>query len=452
MRKPPSITPPPVKQEPNNTTITQVREYELITPLFGGGVNPGEADPVTIIRGTAIRGHLRFWWRACRGGRANGDIAKLREIEGKLWGAAANKSEQTVKGDKAEQESQRVQISVDVTDAGTAIKPFIIETNPNGRKRVVQNSQTAMSPAYAAFPLQPKEEEIYKQDLKLKEVQRNVQFKLTISFPASQRLEVEAALWAWETFGGMGARTRRGFGALHCKSIKENDQAKEVVLPDFNQAKIQQWILENAEKYVADGTWPRNVPHPAKNLIEGTHFKLVIFPNTEPTFVWGRLIEKLKNFRQRRHTSTKQNARHPGRSEWPEPSAIRQLTQQSHPDHRGPIPNPIINKFPRAAFGLPIIFHFKDQGDPVDTTLQSTDYERLASPLILRPLACKGGKAVGLALLLEGPRTPPGGLALFKKGNATPYQTRPTLTTGEAQRIPPLNGQTDVLRAFLNYL
>ena len=72
MRKPPSITPPPVKQEPNNTTITQVREYELITPLFGGGVNPGEADPVTIIRGTAIRGHLRFWWRACRGGRRAG--------------------------------------------------------------------------------------------------------------------------------------------------------------------------------------------------------------------------------------------------------------------------------------------------------------------------------------------------------------------------------------------
>ena len=28
-----------------NGYITQEREYKLITPLFGGGVTPGEADP-----------------------------------------------------------------------------------------------------------------------------------------------------------------------------------------------------------------------------------------------------------------------------------------------------------------------------------------------------------------------------------------------------------------------
>ena len=454
MRKQPSITPPPVEKDPNNAIITQVREYELITPLFGGGVNPGEADPVTVIRGTAIRGQLRFWWRACRGGRANGDLVTLREIEGKLWGTAANKSEQTTQKDKAAQEdAQHVQISVDVTDSGTAIKPFTIVTNPNGRKRVAQNTQPATPPSYAAFPLQPKEEEIYQQALKLKEVQSNIKFKLTISFPANQRLEVEAALWAWETFGGLGARTRRGFGALRCKSIKENDQkAQEVVLPEFNQVSVQKWLLDNAQKYVSNGTWPGAVPHLAKALIPGTHFRLILFQNTEPSFVWSRLIDRLKNFRQRRHAPAMQDVRHPGRSEWPEPSAIRHLTGQSHPNHRNPIPNPLINKFPRAAFGLPIIFHFKDQGDPTDTTLQSADHERLASPLILRPLACKDGKAVGLALILEGPRTPPGGLALLKKGNATPYPATTMLTPGEAQKIPLLNGQTDVLKAFLNYL
>src|SRR5947199_6070126 len=40
---------------------------ELITPLFGGGVEAGKPDPTFPIRGTSIRGQLQFWWRATRG-------------------------------------------------------------------------------------------------------------------------------------------------------------------------------------------------------------------------------------------------------------------------------------------------------------------------------------------------------------------------------------------------
>src|SRR5260370_740083 len=106
------------------------------------------------------------------------------------------------------------------------MKPFRIVRRPRRRKRAAQNPKPNTPSAYAAFPLQPKEEEVYQQNLKLKEVQSNIRFKLTISFPAHQRLEIEATLWAWETFGGIGARTRRGFGALRCISIKENIQAE----------------------------------------------------------------------------------------------------------------------------------------------------------------------------------------------------------------------------------
>ncbi|MBX3013285.1 MAG: type III-B CRISPR module RAMP protein Cmr1, partial [Caldilineaceae bacterium] len=72
--------------------ITQTREYELITPLFGGGVEPTEADPVTVIRGTAIRGHLRFWWRACRAGDFD-SITELNAREGALWGNTETSSQ-----------------------------------------------------------------------------------------------------------------------------------------------------------------------------------------------------------------------------------------------------------------------------------------------------------------------------------------------------------------------
>src|SRR5579885_1443792 len=65
-------------------TVTWKRKYKLITPLFGGGVSPMECDPVTIIRGSEIRAHLRFWWRATRGGGYNGDLSEMKKAEAKI--------------------------------------------------------------------------------------------------------------------------------------------------------------------------------------------------------------------------------------------------------------------------------------------------------------------------------------------------------------------------------
>lgn len=36
---------------------------ELVTPMYGGGVQAAMPDVSMPIRATAIRGQLRFWWR-----------------------------------------------------------------------------------------------------------------------------------------------------------------------------------------------------------------------------------------------------------------------------------------------------------------------------------------------------------------------------------------------------
>ena len=253
MRKPPSTTPPSVTPKVDSTIITQVREYELITPLFGGGVTPSEADPVTVIRGTEIRGQLRFWWRACRGGNAEfkGDLTKMKEAEGKLWGTATKKDDATAR------HNENIQISVDVTNPGTAVKPFNVVENDR-RRKVVSNTELNAPPAYAAFPMQPTDDELRKPNLKIKEVRSNITFKLTITFPTNQREEVEAALWAWETFGGIGARTRRGFGALRLLKVdgKINDD-----LPPTNIQGAKLWLQKKLANYVTDGASPEDVPH-----------------------------------------------------------------------------------------------------------------------------------------------------------------------------------------------
>jgi CRISPR-associated protein Cmr1 len=98
----------------------------------------------------------------------------------------------------------------------------------------------------------------------------------------------------------------------------------------------------------------------------------------------------------------------PGRSRWPEPESIRQATSSRSAQHsRMPaIPN---DAFPRAELGLPIVFHFKDQGygDPKDTELypvvNGQEKTRMTSPLILRPMICKNGEVLQIILRLNAP-------------------------------------------------
>jgi hypothetical protein len=93
-----------------------------------------------------------------------------------------------------------------------------------------------------------------------------------------------------------------------------------------------------------------------------------------------------------------------GRSRWPEPDEIRRLTGKTAGAHAHPVVS--VPRFPRAVFGMPIVFHFSTAGDPdfERMELRPAEFERMASPLILRPLADGGGyRAAALVLAAEVP-------------------------------------------------
>lgn len=437
MRTQPTIAAPTVTVKQTGDVITQVREYQLITPLFGGGVTPREIDPVTIIRGSTIRGHLRFWWRACRAGQFQ-NMAAMKKAEDAIWGKAYKK------GDKPLPQEQTVQITIEIIKQGSLVKPFRIETDNRGRNKTQPHSGV---PPYAAFPLLPDQDELRKPSAQIhvSNILDNPSFRLTITFPKDKKdaqgktvgieADIAAALWAWETFGGLGARTRRGFGAIRIVKVDDKTYTN---LPTTGNAKV--WLEEQIGIHVRPGTPPAGIPHLRKGM------QLVTTnPTKEPKEAWRYLIKKLSEFRQVPYGRD-------GRSFWPEPEAIRELTHRRDAKYRL---RSQPRTFPRAAFGLPMVFHFKDRDDPGDTTLQGaeTGHDRFSSPLILRPLSCKDGQTVGLALVLEGPRTPPKGLILIENGSKKPpYPVTASLTGAEAKTLPMLNGETDVLKAFLKYL
>jgi CRISPR-associated protein Cmr1 len=425
MRKQPPSLPPAVRERENDKLITQVREYKLITPLFGGGVKPLEADPVTIIRGSEIRAQLRFWWRACRGGQFS-NVEDLKKAEDAIWGKAHKKGEEALKHDET------VQIVVEVLAKGVAKIPF-------PKKRQFKYNPDSGVPQYAAFPLQPSQKERESEDPREREVQEGVSFKLTLSFPASHRSEIAAALWAWETFGGIGGRTRRGFGALRCISIEENGRQWKPELAPVND--VEGWIKKRLTEFGIQGRAPAGCPYLSPTMqMESTK----AYGSSKDC--WKDIVDTLKRFRQRQG--------------WPEKEAIRAISSSS-PDQQ----QSKRYKFPKAPFGLPIIF---DPDDKKLTLEGATDgKDRLASPLILRPLACQAEKIgvaqkegnenfVGLAVLLEGRGLPPGGLQLVTKdsaGKSQPYpiQIETGFTSEVATGIRISNQQQDVLLAFMNY-
>lgn len=406
MRKPEIEAPKTFEYDPHNRRgeeiVRETREYELITPLFGGGVEPKKADEVSVIRATEIRGHLRFWWRATRGGQFK-TTRELKEHEDALFGSTESNS--------------AVQIEVEVKNFGSDFE------RPNEF-------------AYVWFPLRGTEEKLLKE----------VKFSASFSYPTSAKNEINSSLWAWENFGGIGARTRRGFGAIcrvdenetpYYSSVDFERSCSELFSDDILEKTSSFPTLHNANCkiiHLEEARTRHPIRTPLKNL-------------NESEFLWSFLVTKLQNFRQSPRNISVYN----GESHWPEPDAIRRITNQNaayrSPDH------PIGMKFPRANLGLPIEFKFKDRGDPEKQTLEGKDKNqaRLSSPLIIRPIRCSD-KTIGIAIALNAQRLPPNGIHLKGFTNNIEIQ----LVKNDIQYIEPMRlaslTETDVLKSFLKYL
>jgi CRISPR type III-B/RAMP module RAMP protein Cmr1 len=446
-------TPPEIRSSFAEKMIVETREYKLITPLFGGGVEPNTPDPVTVIRATEIRGHLRFWWRATRGGQFE-TIEELKAKEDEIWGSAA-------KFEKQRRAYGPSPVSIRVLEyswkSKADSKAFeIVDKKNDGKWRAYPKSGVA--PAYASFPLKPDDKEIRrtKQNTEIPDIYHDVEFTISISYPNKYKLDIEAALWAWETFGGIGARTRRGFGAISNKN--------KLVITD-----VASYLRDCIDKFVLPSTNNYGVPYLSKDF--NTDYRIIFDKDhngnniafNNPKKPWDRLINKLQQFRQQRDDPSPSAPYTPGRSRWPEPDSIRLETGCSAPYHN---PRFRINKYPRAAFGLPIVTKFNDKdvknGDPQQVVLQGVDkINRLASPLFLRPFAFKtetGNKIyyVGLAFILNTLEQPPGGVTLEINKQKRIVNSRPLTNEDinelvEAGLVLP-NNNPNILEAFLDYL
>ncbi|WP_018015376.1 type III-B CRISPR module RAMP protein Cmr1 [Teredinibacter turnerae] len=379
---------------------------QVVTPMFGGGVEARVLDPSQLIRGTSIRGHLRFWWRATRGAKFD-NLASLREREAAIWGDTDTPS--------------RVQLQVRLlsNDKPKSVLKYI--KNQNGRHKpdwaepFNTNTDAAL---YIAFPFIGKPDQ---EDSCPDEFLPFAEFQLALSFSPpvqpgreenSLRKEVDAALWAWVNFGGLGARTRRGCGSLSCAVF--SPQSPE----------IPQWLEEKLNSYGIllgqERPWPtlKDFFYSARGADNCTAWLNAVQPLK--LFRQGEFVKNGKGNRQRSKSSADMVGRDASNhSLWPEANAIRTIFEKAR-YYRKSSPD---NAFPRAAFGLPIITQFKQNNDEIPETelypiVNNEPRGRMASPLITKSLnMCppSGGRSEqGYPFIVRLSTALPSGLGLRK--------------------------------------
>ena len=405
---------------PTGGGVGQIESYDFVTltPMFGGGVEAGHVDMDNPIRVPSIRGHLRAWWRFLFADQFS-DKDLLRE-EVKIWGGLCSADGSS---DSPATTPSKVSLSVKIDSKPQKQKVF----NPNKSDidMDAKQYQNTSYPTYALFPFQGNRD-----DPRQKEgFAEGIRFTLTVTYHPSlteeQKDQVRDSLRAWANFGGIGARTRRGCGAVHSIALGFADKGD--IAEFFSSHKKKIGILYKKEA-------------------------------SDPVLAWINIIQTLRDFRQGVGLGRNpgETPKRPGRSRWPEPDTIRRKTGKHSSMHS---PNPQMpDGFPRASFGLPINFHFKDKDDPADFLLVPLDKKgqplnRMASPVFLRPFKTKEG-VYQLALFFPPAKIE--GLGDNKKQHtlspALPYVMDPKFTTYRNAPMENRSSTGDALQAYKKYL
>lgn len=391
-----------------NKPIWNSMRCRLVTPMYGGGVQAAIPDIKMPIRAAAIRGQLRFWWRLLAKQKWGLQGEALRQAEWALWGGMETN----------DTDGQASKVFLRVKEIKFKGKPVEILL-----RDALTDLFTEYAPHYALFPARPAQGQapsmrLFKPDLKWE-----LHWRLAVSASEDDKQQVLETLRWWVMFGGVGARTRRGCGAFTVETCSIQEIMQPISVEEAQAAGCRLVVRQEIDKAEQ---------------------------------AWKEAVERLRDFRQKanvgRNPPSEQarlEGKPAGRSRWPEPDAIRRITNRHAANHQPE--HPAGNIFPRGMFGMPIIFCFTGGGEPADMQLLPKGKERMASPIIVRPIWQGKEQWVAGALLL--PIDGLFDLPVELKGNQTT-----TVTLWDSQKaahIKPIqqNGgeNSNPLDAFLNY-
>ena len=171
----------------------------VVTPLFSAGVDPHCPE----LRASSVKGVLRYWWRALAWSRCGGDLDAVRQQEDALFGSAAGGRSKVSMQLVPDVEPSSVQVNEVLTVPGTT------RTVGDGARYLgygLRRGQAApcgsRTPPCFRAPF----------DFTVRMRGRDLE--------ADDVASLQGALIALGTLGGLGARSRKGYGSVILRSLR----------------------------------------------------------------------------------------------------------------------------------------------------------------------------------------------------------------------------------------
>jgi len=348
---------------------------ECITPCFLAGADQGGTAEW---RAASVRGQLRWWFRAVAGGLFSGNLQRVRELESSVFGSterAAALLVRTLGAPRAEQARGMGSYGRPLTGRGLAA--LWGDSSQATIDRLTLSTRD--HPDIATNPLHylaygP----VTGRDCNRSFLPPETTAQLLLGWDPSRCAEpalgeqlLGLALWAWLYLGGLGSRSRKGYGSLGCRKIEGELPGGFPPLTGPAEAAFQAGLKAIRDSVASQPTGP---------LPAWSHFSphSRIYRSAEPFATWEEALMAagawLIAFRRRYGSPGDTRPLGAGRLQDRDYTWIASATltarERQLPD--------------RAGFGLPLPFHLRNRGGGTKTVAWGNDIgARRASPLLI---------------------------------------------------------------------
>ncbi len=167
-----------------------VFECESVTPMFMYGADGKTPE----LRPASVKGVMRFWWRAING---NLPLNELRDREGEIFG-------------NTEKKSKVIIYPINITKT----EDFKISTTPHHKKGYCSNNDNSKGCYFKGNSCMKANQRVGKL----------YTFVITIDIKSNKymnREQLKNLFILTTTLGGLGQRSRRGFGCVHITKVDD---------------------------------------------------------------------------------------------------------------------------------------------------------------------------------------------------------------------------------------
>ena len=192
--------------------------YRVVTPMFCGGADPERRAELRL---PSFKGVLRFWWRALAWTRLDGDLGRIRREEDALFGSAGGGQSRVL-----------MRLAHD-SNLQTVKKGEVLTAYQEGREPVGEGARYLGYGVMEAFANRRKDSRAG--ELTRACLRSPFEFTVRLRVREGDRSETENgcqlaslidALICLGTHGGMGAKSRKGYGSLVIRSLRVNGEPR----------------------------------------------------------------------------------------------------------------------------------------------------------------------------------------------------------------------------------